>query len=127
MQTIIKETVFKYPLRCPAASEIQRVLLPQGAEVLTVADQPEGIKHNIFLWALVDPRQPDEDRYFAILGTGRDLLPYAERDPSRLFDKPGSFEYINTFFMNARLSCAHAFEFVLDGKNEGDECATWLE
>lgn len=56
--------VFKYPLRI--SDEANHVGLPSGAELLHVHEQ-DG---RMFLWALVDPAAPLEQRVFTVHGTG---------------------------------------------------------
>jgi hypothetical protein len=51
--------VYKYP--------VDEVKMPRGAKVVHVGEQ--GGKP--FLWALVDPDQPEEERTFIVLGTGQ--------------------------------------------------------
>lgn len=45
------------------------VKMPAGAEILSVREQGQGI----YVWALVDPKAPSEDRYFVGIGTGHDV------------------------------------------------------
>jgi hypothetical protein len=57
------KTIWKYPLM---VTDFQAVRMPQGAEILSVADQ----RGELCVWALVDPDAGLEDRMFYIFGTG---------------------------------------------------------
>jgi hypothetical protein len=57
------KTIWKYPLE---VTDYQNVRMPEGAEILSVADQ-YGV---ICVWALVDPEADLENRMFYIFGTG---------------------------------------------------------
>ena len=59
-------SVWKYLLLIPALPEIQDVLMPLGAEVLSVAGQNE----YPCLWARVDPEAELETRRFRVCETG---------------------------------------------------------
>lgn len=56
--------IYKYEL---SANNRQSIELPEGAQILTAQGQ-NGC--NVCLWALVDPEQPPEQRYFEIFATG---------------------------------------------------------
>ncbi len=58
--------VFKYPVPITG-----RVVMPQGAEVLSVGVQDD----EVFVGAIVQPQAPTESRYFVIAGTGHAILP----------------------------------------------------
>ncbi len=72
-----------------------RVVLPIGAQVLTVQIQ-DGEPH---LWALVDPFNQDETRNFAVFGTGWDLKGDSEKG-----------KYIATFQQDSLVW--HVFELI---------------
>jgi hypothetical protein len=58
--------VFKYPVE---VTDVFSMLMPEGAEVLTVQvqhGQPQ-------IWALVDDAKPPEQRVFMISGTGHPM------------------------------------------------------
>lgn len=57
------KTIFKYPL---AITDSQAVLMPIGAEFLSVQFQGE----DLCLWALVDPNAKKIAQTFWIVGTG---------------------------------------------------------
>lgn len=57
------KTIWKFPIH---AYRTDPIALPAGAQILHV-DRQNG---DIYLWALVDPSQPDEKRTFEIFGTG---------------------------------------------------------
>jgi|HubBroStandDraft_2_1064218.scaffolds.fasta_scaffold16971_9 hypothetical protein len=59
--------VYKYPLRL---DDEMRVTLHAGARVLTVQEQ----RGDPYVWALVDPTQPEVSRRFRLAGTGQDIL-----------------------------------------------------
>lgn len=59
------KTIWKYDLE---VTDVQKVLMPIDAMPLHVAVQ--GNDSTIQLWALVDPTEDMEDRFFAIVGTG---------------------------------------------------------
>jgi hypothetical protein len=61
------ETIYKYPLRL-LADEIT-LLLPSGAEVLSVGTQGS----EIMIWARVHTNHVDEKRTFVVRGTGHPL------------------------------------------------------
>lgn len=83
--------IFKYPLQ---ATDRQLVNLPKGAELLTVQMQ----HGQPCLWALVDERQPTEDRAIMIYGTGH---------PINTLGK-----YLGTFQMDGGALVFHAFSGV---------------
>lgn len=56
-------TIYKYTLQI---NDSVAVGLPKGAEVLCIQPQAS----SLYLWALVDPEQPIEQRVFQIVGTG---------------------------------------------------------
>lgn len=55
--------IFKYQLEI---DDSQSLLLPKGAEILTVQAQD----NNPMLWALVNPDEETEERNFETFGTG---------------------------------------------------------
>ena len=57
--------VYKYPLEL--TGNVQAVEMPEGAQILHVADQGGPT-----IWALVDPKAPTTKRYFGVFGTGHD-------------------------------------------------------
>lgn len=84
-------TVFKYPLM---QADLQTVMLPVGAEILSVQEQHGGWQ----LWALVDPQAPvTERRKIRIAGTGHPIYENLKK-------------YINTFQMHGGMLVFHAFE-----------------
>jgi hypothetical protein len=56
-------TIHKYPI---STADVQQIPMPSGARILTVQVQNAWP----FLWALVDPEQPLENREIRIVGTG---------------------------------------------------------
>lgn len=66
--------IFKYELD-------HEIEMPQGAQVLSVGWQQNGIVNGVYLWALVDPDAELEKRRFAIIGTGHE---FSEEDAAHL-------------------------------------------
>ena len=58
-----QKTIYKYPLEI---KDEQTVMLPQGAQILSVAN----IRGQICLYALVNPESPSEIHRIAMFGTG---------------------------------------------------------
>ena len=86
------ETIHKYPLNVEALPTIK---MPAGAQVLCVQVQ----KGAPCLWAIVDPDQPLEYRYFRVCGTGYGFG--MDRTNSR---------YIGTFQLDEGAFVGHVFE-----------------
>lgn len=82
--------VYKYPLE---REDLSRLRLPEGATLLHV----EELNNQFWLWALVDPAMPREERKIRIAGTGHDIN----------YKDVG---YINTFIMYGGKLVFHAFE-----------------
>lgn len=59
-------TVYKYQLQI---TDSQTVMMPKGAEVLSVAAQGDSLS----LWAKVNPDAPMEKRKFYVHGTGHKI------------------------------------------------------
>lgn len=84
--------IYKYPL---SVTDEQVVLLPTGAQILTVQAQCD----NVCLWAMVNPTSPNSEAItIRIHGTGHEIS-----DPERL-------EYINTFQLYNGKLVFHAFK-----------------
>ena len=62
-----KMVIYKYPL---IVTDIQIVLLPEGAQILHVDVQ----NHCLCLWALVDPEAPLYPQTIEVIGTGNTIL-----------------------------------------------------
>ncbi len=68
--------VRKYPVEVDGRSELR---MPKGAQILKFESQlevtanPKIRNTNLVLWALVDPRAPDETRYLRVVATGEKL------------------------------------------------------
>jgi hypothetical protein len=88
----VEETIYKYIIN-PNNEEI---LMPAGAEVLSVAFQ----RDDFCLWAKVDPKAPACTRKFIAFGTGH-LIPPALNN---------SLKFIGTGFTGPYVF--HAFEIV---------------
>lgn len=83
--------IWKYPL---TVMNEQTLILPPGAQLLTVQVQDE----RPCLWALVDERAPSRQmRHLAIYGTGHPLP-----------ENPGT--YIGTFQLRGGAFVGHVFE-----------------
>lgn len=72
------------------------VRMPKGSEILTVQTQ----NGNPCIWALVNPDNELEDRYFEIYGTGHKI--HCDMGIER--------NYINTFQLNSCQLVFHVFE-----------------
>jgi hypothetical protein len=78
---MMTRVVYKYPLGGPKCS----ILLPLGAQILTVAMQGE----NAFLWALVDIDEPEKEEWsFEVFGTGHPVSKTAGDHFGTLFNGP---------------------------------------
>ncbi len=58
-------TIFKYAI----VGANNKIELPKGAEVLSVASQ----NHKIFMWAKIDTEAKTEVRNFEVFGTGHEM------------------------------------------------------
>lgn len=92
----------------PLVSESFGLLMPKGAEVLTV--QVQHGKPQI--WARVDPDAPKETRWFGFFGTGHPI--------------PGEaagvqFTYVDTFQVEAGQLVFHLFEALRNPTSERTE------
>ena len=83
--------IFKYPL--PLPGEVNYIMMPRGAKVLSVAEQ----RDVACVWALVDPTQPLEPRTFVTCGTGHMV-------PANLG------EFLGTVLLREGLLVLHIFE-----------------
>ena len=95
------KTIHKYRLQITAS---QPVLMPLGAEILTVQSQLE----TPCLWALVDPEVESEMRIIEIFGTGDPIPEKASRNR----------RYIGTFQIKGGESVFHAFEYIRSGHTD---------
>ena len=59
-------TIWKFEFPWPPDREVFTVVMPKGAEILSVGNQFE----RPVCWARVDPLAELEDRFFAVCGTG---------------------------------------------------------
>lgn len=82
------KTIFKYDI-----SENTGVLMPEGAQVLTVQMQ----RTSACVWAVVDPNAPMVLRRFVLYGTGHPLP-----------DEPGT--YVGTFQVAGGSLVWHLFD-----------------
>lgn len=62
--------IYKYQIN---RSNLGRVRMHKGAEVLTARHQASCYGHGFMLWARVNPSQPMETRQFDIVPTGADV------------------------------------------------------
>jgi hypothetical protein len=74
----MSKTIWKFDL---ATVDIQRIIVPEGAELLSVQIQ----KQTPYIWALVDSTEREEERIIRIFSTG-----YAIEDSLNL-------KYIDTY------------------------------
>ena len=86
----MERKIFKYELEI---MDSQLLMIPSGAEILTVQTQSELPK----LWALCDPEQIKEARTICIFGTGNPI-------------PEGNFKYISTFQLMGGIAVFHVFE-----------------
>lgn len=93
------KTIWKYEVK---PWGIFRLRMPTDAKVLSVGRKPEGV----FLWALVDPNEPEVERAFYSAATGEELPPKVDEN-----------RYIGTFQVPANSDpdyptlVFHLFEF----------------
>ena len=89
----MKESIWKFPMASPE----QRIIeMPKGAEILTIQ-----VQNKIpCIWALVNPENEKEKRFFEIFGTGHDMP----------VDMGIERKYINTFQLNGGALVLHLFE-----------------
>jgi len=59
-------TIYKYAI---SIYDVQSVFMPKGAEILSVAKQSGAL----YLWAMVRPNEPMEERRIEIVGTGQEM------------------------------------------------------
>lgn len=85
--------IFKYQLE---TVDTQDVVMPKGAEVLTIQTQNEVP----CIWALVNPDEETETRVFEIFGTGHDV--YCDMGVDR--------KYLGTYQLAGGALIFHAFE-----------------
>lgn len=88
------QSVYKYPV---SVHDIFTLELPEGARVLTVQAQGGA---GVFLWALVDPDAPVEERAFRLAGTGHPI------------NETNVLKYINTFQLQGGALVFHLFEMI---------------
>lgn len=86
------KTIFKYPLR---VDDYQTVIMPRGAQILTVQAQRE----IPCVWALVETNNEPEERHFRIAGTGH-----------RMNAKDKFLRYLGTFQIMRDDLVFHVFE-----------------
>lgn len=83
-------TIWKYPL---IIEDEQTLQMPRGAVILSAQ-----VQHgSLFLWAMVDPTQPHDERDIVIIGTGMEF--HAD-----------ALNYIGTAQMAAGALVWHIFE-----------------
>lgn len=86
------KTIWKFELK---VTDHQTIKLPKEADILSVQSQNE----TVCLWALVNPKNELEDRYFEIFGTGH---PIALETTLK--------EYVGTFQLHGGSLVFHLFE-----------------
>ncbi len=87
-------TIWKFPL---VAGQVKKIEMPLGSEILTVQAQ----LNEPVIWAIVNPEQVKEVRYFELFGTGS-LMPELEANKER--------KYINTYQVDDGNYVFHLFE-----------------
>ena len=92
----MNKIIYKYPL---AVKNFQEVLLPIGAELLTVQAQGE----TACMWALINPNETQkETRNIEIFGTGHPIG----------YDMGINRKHISTFQIHGGQLVYHAFEYM---------------
>ena len=89
----MKKSIWKFTVD---VNDIVKLSMPKGAEILTVQTQHEIPR----IWALVDPENEKEKRYFEIFGTGHPIP----------IDMGIERKYINTFQLEEGRLVFHLFE-----------------
>ena len=92
-------TIWKYDLlgaTHPPHGDRAAISMPKGAVVLTVQVQ----NGRPVIWAIADPRAPQEPREFVIVGTGHEM--------------PESWRYVGTWQQPDSWFVGHLFEVVSD-------------
>jgi hypothetical protein len=96
---MVERTVWKYKINVPVCVE-DTVHMPLGAEILHIDRKDE----DVYLWALVNPRNELEARTFFVLATGR------------LIEGMGSIEHIGTLLSPSKEIVLHVFEKTGSGR-----------
>lgn len=86
--------IYKYPVE---VADIQTILLPLGAQILTVQEQ----NGQPYIWAIVDTETDSEPRRFRLYGTGHNI------------ETDNVLKYIGTFQLLCGRLVYHLFEEVL--------------
>ncbi|MFX0134751.1 MAG: hypothetical protein ACFFDN_14010 [Candidatus Hodarchaeota archaeon] len=86
--------IYKYQI---PFEDVFTMFLPIGAKILMVGDQND----KAYLWALVNPNNDTEDRYFRLAGTGH---PIEHKDEN--------LKYINSFMQLGGRLVWHLFEII---------------
>lgn len=87
------KTIYKYKLQ---TTDEQQILMPKGAEILTVQLQ-DGEPQ---LWALVETNNQPTKRYIEIFGTGNPIIGIGPR------------KYIATYQLRGGALVFHVFEYL---------------
>ena len=95
----MEKRIFKYRIEFDNLSELS---LPKESEVLTVQiDQKDNAP---YLWALVDPKNKPEYRFFELFGTGHIMIYNMSTNRKYI----GTFQYQNGDFVG------HLFERIIE-------------
>lgn len=86
--------IYKYPVE---VADVQTILLPLGAQILTVQEQ----NGQPYIWAIVNPETDSEPRRFRLYGTGYNI------------ETDNVLKYIGTFQLLCGRLVFHLFEEVL--------------
>ena len=92
------KTIWKFSTVEHGFSDKFGLFMPKGAEILTV--QTDGKNNHPTIWALVDPEQEKEERFFELLGTGHEI--HGDMGVERKYI--GTYQYQNGDFVG------HIFE-----------------
>ena len=91
------KTIYKYKLE---VTDVQRIFLPTGAEILTVQIQYKNQYHTPYIWALVDTERNEGERVLEMFGTGNPIQECMGVDR----------KYIGTFQLQGGALVFHLFE-----------------
>lgn len=86
--------IYKYPVE---VADIQTILLPLGAQILSVQEQ----NGQPYIWAILDTETDSEPRRFRLYGTGHNI------------ETDNVLKYIGTFQLLCGRLVYHLFEEVL--------------
>jgi len=98
MKMIEHKTIWKYEV---GTEDRIRVSMPEGAQILKVANQREE-DTTFCIWALVNPNNEPETRTFRVYGTGHKII--------MDYDPKNKQTYIGSYFLKKGNLVFHVFE-----------------